>query len=147
MKPAPLSRSTRAPCGAPARRQRLFRRACSTAGRLATSAELLITTRQAPPCSRRKPYRIVKVAKRSGAISQFCDTFLTRAVITAKHSAPALQTMPDDAYTAMRARGRKCMNCAFKAIKGIGLTLGDHLKRFVVLIYRIHHIWPSASPC
>ena len=55
-------------------------------------------------------------------------------MITAKHPTPAFEAMPDDAYTAMRARGRKYMDRAFKAVKGLGLTLGHDLKRFVVFI-------------
>ena len=62
---------------------------------------------------------------------------------------PGLHTVTDDLAIAVGAPGSKRLDGAFEAVKGMGLSIQDHLKRLVVFVaanFAIHTPLSTATP-
>jgi hypothetical protein len=70
----------------------------------------------------------------SCAVPKLFDALLLGTMITAVKRAVLFESVSDYANPACRACRRKCVNCAFEAIEGVGAAIFQHLKRLIVVV-------------
>jgi len=55
-------------------------------------------------------------------------------MVTAKKHLPCLQSVSNDAAIAMLADWCQCLNCAFKAVKKVRLSIFDDFEALIILV-------------
>jgi hypothetical protein len=77
------------------------------------------------------------------------NAFFSRTVGTAVKGAFGFHPMADNLDPAVRTAGRQGMNGTFKAIEGVGGSLHDDIKRFIVIVsanFTLGHYLSPDSP-